>query len=187
MGAVVFVLVALLAVALPLVLWAPDAAEEAWNRYTHPLEYEGTIRAATAEYGVEPTLVAAVIRAESRFDPVVESPQGAYGLMQILPDTADFIAERSGIKGDYRDPETNIRMGTWYLSYLQGRYEGDERLVLAAYNSGEGRVDGWLQEGRDIAGGDIPFEETREYVERVVTSKQVYGELYGRDLSRPRT
>ncbi|HZG63499.1 MAG TPA: lytic transglycosylase domain-containing protein, partial [Rubrobacteraceae bacterium] len=109
---------------------------------------------------------------------------GAYGLMQIQPETARFIAERSGIAGDYRGPNTNIRMGTWYLNYLQNQYEGDERLVLAAYNSGEGRVNAWTsEEGFDI-NSDIPFEETRDYVEDVVEAEKNYEELYGRDLDR---
>jgi len=167
-------------VALLLLLMAPETI----RRFIYPLEYEETILAASEEYGVEPVLVAAVIREESRFDPEVESSQGAYGLMQIQPETARFISERSGIASDYRGPKTNIRMGTWYLSYLQDRYEGDEMLVLAAYNSGEGTVDAWLsEEGFDVA-SDIPFEETRDYVEDVIEAEKNYEELYGSDLNR---
>ena len=174
------VVLALVLLGLPLVLEAPDLA----RRLTHPLEYEETIRDAAAEHDVEPALVAAVIRTESGFDPEVESSQGAYGLMQIQPETAGFISERGSISGDYRGPKTNIRMGTWYLDYLRNRYEGDDRLVLAAYNSGEGSVDGWLsREGFDVA-KDIPFKETREYVEDVLEARQTYRELYGRDLNR---
>jgi hypothetical protein len=106
-----FVVLALVLLGLPLVLEAPDLA----RRLTHPLEYEETIRDAAAEHDIEPALVAAVIRTESGFDPDVESSQGAYGLMQIQPETAGFISERGGIAGDYRGPKTNIRMGTWYL------------------------------------------------------------------------
>ena len=157
---------------------------ETVQRFIYPLEYEETILEASEEYGVEPVLVAAVIREESGFDPEVESSQGAYGLMQIQPETARFISERSGIASDYRGPKTNIRMGAWYLNYLQNRYEGDERLVLAAYNSGEGRVDAWLsEEGFDVT-NDIPFEETREYVENVLEARDNYEELYGSDLHR---
>jgi soluble lytic murein transglycosylase len=160
-----FVVLALVLLGLPLVLEAPDLA----RRLTHPLEYEETIRDAAAESG---------------FDPDVESSQGAYGLMQIQPETAGFISERGGIAGDYRGPKTNIRMGTWYLNYLQNRYEGDERLVLAAYNSGEGQVDAWVsEEGFDVY-RDIPFEETHQYVEDVSAARDVYEELYGSDLDR---
>ncbi len=171
---------ALALLALPFLLEAPDMV----RRISYPLKYEETIRTAAAERGVEPTLVAAVIRTESRFDPEVESSRGAYGLMQIKPETARFISQRGGLGGDYRDPKTNIRMGTWYLGYLQGRYDGHERLVLAAYNSGEGQVDTWIsEEGFDVE-RDIPFAETRDYVEDVLESRDTYAELYGRNLDR---
>ncbi len=174
------VVLALVLLGLPLVLEAPDLA----RRLTHPLEYEETIRDAAAEHGVEPALVAAVIRTESRFDPEVESPQGAYGLMQIRPETAQFISERGSVGGDYRYPKTNIRMGAWYLGYLQYRYYEDERLVLAAYNSGEGQVDAWHTDENFDINHDIPFKETQEYVENVLEARDTYVELYGRDLDR---
>jgi len=166
--------------AVPVALRIPETVERA----THPLRYEETIRRVGEEHGVEPTLIAGVVYAESRFGHESESHQGAYGLMQILPSTAEFISERSGIRGDYRDPRTNLRMGAWYLSYLDGRYSGDERLVLAAYNSGEGRVDGWLSdEGFDVR-RDIPFAETRQYVDDVLEAREDYENLYGRNLDR---
>lgn len=165
-------------VAVQLVTQAPDAA----RRVFYPLRYEEAVRQAAAEHGLEPALVAGVAHTESRFDPEAVSSQGAYGVMQILPGTAEFIAGRSGIQGDYRDPEVNVRMGAWYLRYLLGRYDGDERLALAAYNGGEGRVDSWLASGDFDVRRDIPFEETRNYVENVLEAEQVYAELYGRDL-----
>ena len=173
------VLVALLAL-VPFLLRVPEAV----RRTTHPLEYEAQIRAAGEEFGVEPTLIAGVVYTESRFGHESESVKGAYGLMQILPSTADFIAERSGIEGDYREPEVNLRMGAWYLDYLDGRYFGDERLTLAAYNSGEGRVDGWLQDESFDVRRDIPFQETRQYVEDVREARGEYEKIYGRNLDR---
>jgi soluble lytic murein transglycosylase len=179
-GAILLALLLLVLVALPFVLKAPETV----RRITHPLKYEETIRSAAQENGVEPALVAAVILKESRFNPEVQSSQGAYGLMQILPETAQFISERSAIGSDYRFPKTNIRMGTWYLGYLQGRYDGHERLVLAAYNSGEGQVDAWISEkGFDIE-RDIPFAETHGYVEDVLEARATYVELYGENLDR---
>lgn len=178
----VLALLAVLAglVALPFALGAPETVRKA----VYPLRYEETIRQASRENGLEPTFVAGVIYAESRFRPDAESSQDAYGLMQMLPDTAEFVQRRSGIEGDFRDPRTNIRLGTWYLGYLDGRYRGNERLMLAAYNSGEGTVDGWISnDGFDIA-EDIPFKETREYVERSLEARQKYEELYGKDLRR---
>ncbi len=174
------VAVALVLLALPFLLEVPEML----RRVAYPLRYVETIQAAGAERDVEPALVAAVIRTESGFDPEVESSRGAYGLMQIRPDTARFISERGGLGGDYRDPKTNIRMGTWYLGYLQGRYEGHERLVLAAYNSGEGQVDAWISEGGFDVERDIPFPETRDYVEDVLEARATYAELYGRNLDR---
>jgi soluble lytic murein transglycosylase len=176
---VVAAVVAVLAL-LPLLREAPDTV----RRTVYPLRYEAVIRDVSAEHGLEPTFVAAVIYTESRFRPNARSSQRAYGLMQLLPETARFIQERSGIEGNFRDPEVNLRMGAWYLDYLDGRYMGDERLVLAAYNSGEGRVDGWISdEGFDV-GEDIPFKETRQYVTNVLEAQRTYEELYGRNLYR---
>ena len=167
-------------VALPFALGAPEAVRQV----VYPLRYEETIRQASREQGLDPAFVAGVIYTESRFRPEAESSQSAYGLMQMLPATAEFVQQRSGIQGDFREPRTNIRFGVWYLGYLDGRYGGNERLMLAAYNSGEGRVDGWISdESFDIA-RDIPFEETREYVENSLEARQTYEELYGKDLSR---
>ena len=166
--------------ALPFALGAPEAVRKA----AHPLRYEETIRQASREQGLDPAFVAGVIYTESRFRPEAESSQSAYGLMQIIPTTAEFVQQRSGIRGNFRDPRTNIRLGVWYMGYLDGRYGGDERLMLAAYNSGEGRVDTWISdENFDIA-TDIPFRETREYVENSLEARQTYEELYGKDLSR---
>jgi soluble lytic murein transglycosylase len=171
--------VAILA-ALPFALRAPDAV----MRTVYPLRYDETIREVSEENGLEPTFVAGVVYTESRFRPDVESHREAYGLMQLLPQTAHFIQHKSGIKGNYRDPKVNLRLGAWYLGYLDERYRGDERLMLAAYNSGEGTVDAWVsEEGFDIA-KDIPYKETREYVDNALEATQTYQELYGRNLNR---
>ena len=135
------VLVAILAI-LPFALRVPDAV----MRTIYPLRYEATISEASEKNDLEPAFIAAVIYTESRFRPDVESHQEAYGLMQLLPQSARYIQRNSGIEGDYRDPKVNIRLGTWFLGYLNDRYEGDERLMLAAYNSGEGSVDAWTSD-----------------------------------------
>lgn len=172
-------LVAILA-ALPFALRAPDAL----LRTIYPLRYEQTIREVGEENGLEPAFVAGVVYTESRFRPDAESHREAYGLMQLLPQTAHFIQDKSGIRGNYRDPKVNLRLGAWYLGYLQERYRGDERLMLAAYNSGEGTVDSWVsEEGFDIA-KDIPYKETREYVKNTLEARRTYQELYGRNLNR---
>jgi soluble lytic murein transglycosylase len=165
---------------LPFALRLPDAVMHA----VYPLKYTGTIREASEENGLEPAFVAGVIYTESRFRPDAESHREAYGLMQLLPQSAHFIQRKSGIEGDYRDPKVNILLGTWFLGYLEDRYQGDERLMLAAYNSGEGNVDAWVsEEGFDIA-KDIPYKETREYVKNALEAGQTYQELYGKNLQR---
>jgi soluble lytic murein transglycosylase len=173
------VVIGILAI-LPFALRLPDAV----MRTMYPLKYTATIREVSEENDLEPAFVAGVIYTESRFRPHVESHSKAYGLMQLLPQSARFIQRKSGIKGDYRDPEVNIRLGTWFLGYLDRQYKGDERLILAAYNSGEGSVDAWVSdEGFDIA-KDIPYKETRHYVNNALEAKQTYKELYGRNLNR---
>jgi soluble lytic murein transglycosylase len=176
---VLLVVIGLLAI-LPFALRLPDAV----LRTIYPLKYTATIREVSEEYDLEPAFVAGVIYTESRFRPHVESHREAYGLMQLLPQSAHFIQRKSGIRGDFRDPEVNIRLGTWFLGYLDRRYKGDERLILAAYNSGEGSVDAWVSdEGFDIA-KDIPYKETRHYVNNALEAEQTYKELYGRNLNR---
>jgi soluble lytic murein transglycosylase len=178
---VLLVIVAIL-LALPFALRVPAALSDALWRAVYPLRYEATIRQASEENGLDPAFVAGVIYTESRFRPNVESHKEAYGLMQLLPQSAHFIQRKSGIKGDYRDPKVNIMLGTWFLGYLNDRYEGDERFMLAAYNSGEGSVDTWTSEdGFDIE-KDIPYKETREYVDRALEAQKTYRELYGSDL-----
>ena len=171
------VVVGVLAV-LPFALRLPDAV----MRTVYPLKYAATIREVSEENGLEPAFVAGVIYTESRFRPVAQSHREAYGLMQLLPESARFIQRKSGIEGDYRDPKVNIRLGTWFLGYLNDRYKGEERLMLAAYNSGEGNVDAWVSdEGFDVA-KDIPYKETREYVDRALEAQKTYQELYGKNL-----
>jgi soluble lytic murein transglycosylase len=173
------VLAAILAI-LPFALRVPDAV----MRTIYPLRYEETIRQASEENDLEPAFVAAVIYTESRFRPDVKSHQGAYGLMQLLPQSARYIERNSGIEGDFRDPQVNIRLGTWFLGYLNDRYDGDERLMLAAYNSGEGSVDAWTSDkGFDIE-KDIPYKETRQYVKRALEAQKTYQDLYGKNLQQ---
>lgn len=176
MAAAVFAALALLALLLT------SSMQEGLRRSLYPLEYEQTIRSASAEQGLEPALVAAVIHTESGFDPEARSNQNAYGLMQILPETAQVISQGSGIQGDFRDPRVNIRMGVWYLSYLTERYAGSERLALAAYNAGEGTVDTWLQDESFNIRRDIPYPETASYVVDVRETRDSYAELYGPNL-----
>ncbi|HSL86897.1 MAG TPA: lytic transglycosylase domain-containing protein [Bacteroidales bacterium] len=149
-----------------------------------PLAHEEIIDTYAEEYGVDPYLVYAVIHTESRFREDAVSPAGASGLMQITDETAEFIAGRIGMT-DFQpemifEPDTNIRMGVYYLSYLEEKFPRKETR-LAAYNAGPNRVSGWLTD-EAVASGDvltnIPFEETRNYVERVILREKIYRVLY---------
>jgi soluble lytic murein transglycosylase len=156
---------------------------------TLPLHDASVIRTQSADEHLDPALVAAVIYAESRFDPRT-SRAGALGLMQILPETAAFIAQRTGgvafSTGDLATPAVNVAYGSWYLRYLLDHYGGAELPALAAYNAGLAEVDGWVakarEEGRALTIADIPYPETRAYVERVLAAQSAYRSAYSREL-----
>ena len=148
-----------------------------------PLRHEDIIRQQAAEKGVDASLIAAVIYAESRFRDQT-SNAGARGLMQITPGTANEIERLSGgttfaIK-DLSDPEINIRYGTFYLRELLSRYEGNEVAALAAYNAGPTQADLWGGAGLTVDG--IPLEETRGYVTEVLDKQRAYRAEYAKEL-----
>jgi len=161
--------------------WAVREEPGFYLRARYPLEYEHIVRGHAANHDLDPALVAAVVYVESRFDPNARSSSGAIGLMQLLPDTAKGIALRTGgdrfVVADLRDPEINIRYGTWYLDHLRDRY-GDAKLALAAYHAGPGSVDHWRAEGLAI-----PFAATREYVAEVERMQAVYADAYRSELA----
>lgn len=154
--------------------------------YAYPLEHRELVYAASKENKVPFSLVAAVILAESKFNESAQSAPGAMGLMQLMPDTAHWIADQINqptmSDADIREPGTNIKLGTWYLAYLLKEFKGNEILALAAYNAGRGHVEEWMQTygwGDDFSQIDaIPFGETREYVTTVLKNKEHYEELY---------
>jgi soluble lytic murein transglycosylase len=156
---------------------------------TLPLRHQETIREQAHEKQLDPSLIAGVIYAESKFSDSTSSA-GALGLMQLLPSTARFIADRSGgtafTTEDLSTPEINIAYGSWYLRYLLDRYDGDEVLALAAYNGGMGNVDRWVADararGKQLDAADIPFPETRAYVGRVLDARRDYRRTYAEEL-----
>jgi soluble lytic murein transglycosylase len=153
-------------------------------RYIYPLRYEDSIVRYSDEHGVDPYLVTSVIKVESNFSPKVVSKQGAVGLMQLMPKTALWAAEKMGIKNikveDLQNPDLNIRIGTWYLSSLLDEFNNDVTLALAAYNGGRGNVAEWIEKGRleQKKEEGIPFPETRNFVARVKKSYKWYKRLY---------
>ncbi len=141
-----------------------------------PLSDASIIREQAAEKHLDPALIAAVIYAESKFEPRPSSA-GAQGLMQILPATAYYLAHLSGgtrfTASDLATPSINVAYGSYYLRYLLDHYDGDEMLAVAAYNGGLANVDGWVararaKRARRLSPEAIPFPETREYVQRVL-------------------
>jgi soluble lytic murein transglycosylase len=150
---------------------------------TLPLRHEDVIRQQARDKGLDPALIAAVIYSESKFRDQT-SKAGAKGLMQILPDTAKFIAHLSGGTAfelrDLGDPDINIRYGSYYLRYLLDRYDGNTVAAIAAYNAGHTNVDRWG--GAALTARDIRFPETRSYVSGVLEKRDDYVRHYAREL-----
>lgn len=177
------VLLAFLVVALGVAgaaAWVYESEPDWYLRTRYALEYAHIVRDHAKNYDLDPALLAAVIYAESRFDPNARSEAGAVGLMQLLPETAKGIALRTGgdrfVVADLRDPEINVRYGSWYLDHLLDRYP-DTALALAAYHAGQGNVDRWRREGLGIA-----FPETRSYVDEVLRVRRLYAQGYPDEL-----
>lgn len=156
------------------------------KKYSYPFPYQSLVYHYAARNHIDPFLVAAVIRTESKFNNQARSPKGAMGLMQLMPETAQWVADQMDYPNfstrDLENPEVSIRLGTWYLASLKKEFNNNEILVLAAYNGGRGNVKQWMRQyGWTMSFSDvnqIPFQETREYVIRVLNSRQHYKELY---------
>ena len=181
---------ALLAALAAALLW--PQVHHAVREITLPLRHEDIIRQQAREKNLNPALIAAVIYAESHFRDGQTSPAGALGLMQLTPQTARYIARKSGgtafVVGDLGTPQVNIAYGAYYLRYLLGRYDGNEAFALAAYNAGEGNVDRWIASARAhdraLTIDAIPYAETRAYVARVQQAKRDYASNYASALGR---
>ncbi len=153
-----------------------------WQRMYYPLQYQESIQAAAQRHQVNPYLVAAIINAESSWDPDVKSAQGAVGLMQVLPSTAEQLARWGKVDAKryppekLTDPATNIEYGTAYFRYLVERYHEIET-ALAAYNAGLRHADDWAAAGGNIRNA-IEYPETKHYVLRVMRGRDRYAALY---------
>ncbi|MBQ9673958.1 MAG: lytic transglycosylase domain-containing protein [Ruminococcus sp.] len=169
----------------------PDAIKEKVydiQRLQYPTTYSNYVNAYSEKYDVDPDLVYAVIYTESHFDANAESPAGAFGLMQITSDCFDFLKPQiqEVDKDDYKlkdlfKPGVSIKYGTFFLGYLLDKYEVEET-AIAAYNAGFTTVDNWLADSTYSKDGKtldyIPYEETKNYVEKVESAKNKYKELY---------
>ncbi len=152
----------------------------------YPIAYQEEVQEAAEYFDVNPYLVLAIVQTESNFRQDRLSSKGATGLMQLMPDTADWANEESGLNKSpeaYRlNARSNILLGTWYISYLLEKYDGDMVKAVAAYNAGQGHVDRWLDDGiwdgSEYRLDQIPFGETRHYAARVLYYLKRYEDIY---------
>lgn len=149
----------------------------------YPIRYSAEIEAAAQEFGLEPAYLYAIVLAESSFRPEAESSVGALGLMQIMPDTGEWIAKKLDMGDEFTtamltDPAVNVRLGSWYLRFLLDRYDGDMTCATAAYHAGQGTVDKWLAnptyspDGATLA--FIEYDSTSNYVKKVLKYYEKY-------------
>jgi soluble lytic murein transglycosylase len=181
--------IAAIAVTVLFVGLVASMLQQATRNLALPLNDASIIRRQAAEKRLDPALIAAVIYAETKFEPRPSSA-GAEGLMQILPSTAYYLARLSGgssfTASDLSEPSVNVAYGSYYLRYLLDHYGGNEMLAVAAYNGGETNVDHWVAKavaaGRELSVQEIPFAETREYVQRVLSAQRDYRATYPQQL-----
>ena len=150
-----------------------------------PLKYQDIVERYAAAYDLEKSLVNGVIFCESHFEPDAVSSADAVGLMQVTQETGWWAAGQMGLNTDtldLTDPETNIRVGCWYLNWLTDKFDGVTETVLAGYNAGHGNVSKWLADTEMSADGitleEIPFEETKSYVKKVQMAQLAYSYVY---------
>lgn len=154
-------------------------------KFIYPLKYKETIIAQANEYNLEESLVFAVAKAESNFDNNAVSNKGAVGVMQIMPDTFDWLSKKQNKnheQEDLKNLETNIKYGCYYLRVLLDYYKGDQALAICAYNAGIGTVDKWLDNDKNFKTEadniKVPYKETERYLKKIIKSQKIYKKLY---------
>lgn len=158
---------------------------EFFKNISYPIRYNHLVLKYSSLYDLDPYLILSMIKNESKFHPKAQSYKGAKGLMQITDMTGEWAAKEIGIEGysseKLYEPEINIHIGCWYIKKLLFQF-GDVETSLAAYNAGSGNVSKWLANKEYCKDGktldDIPFTETKEYVKKVLQSKEIYMRLY---------
>jgi len=167
-----------------------DAAPDKFWRLAFPLPYRKSLEQYCHAQMLDPYLMAALIRQESEFNPKAISRANARGLAQVMPATGRQLSRKLGIK--YRTamlftPDTNLRLGTYYLKQLSDELQGKWEAALASYNAGKSHVNTWLAAGNYREPAEfvesIPFNETRSYVQSVLRNAEVYRKLYGQKLA----
>ena len=173
-------------VAIALVLFKVVRIQDSILRRIYPIDYPEYVEKYAEQNEVDKYMIYAIIKAESNFKPEVKSQSKAIGLMQLLEETAlemsNSIDNQDITEEELYDPETNIKLGTFYYAYLLNHYQGNNILALTAYNAGMGNVDTWIKtgviqsDGSDIE--NIPYKETNNYVRKILRDYQIYLRLY---------
>lgn len=163
--------------------------QSAYWQALYPFPFVDQIESWSQQRQLNPMLVTALIRQESRFEPNIKSSVGAVGLMQVMPETGAFIASQMKVKQfKLDDPETNIKFGTWYLDHTHSEYNNNSMLAVASYNAGPGAVGGWLSKSKTQDPDEfieaIPYSETRGYVKSVLGNYWNYLRLYNPEVQQ---
>lgn len=172
---------------LAIVLAALFVQSEWLGRWIYPISYKDEIKRNAATYQIDPLLIAAIIRVESNYKPDAVSSKGAVGIMQLMPQTAEWILQQDDFGGvSVHDAGSEvgagINLGAWYVKQLHRLFDGNTAAALAAYNAGPGKVRQWIDsgiwDGNEQNLRDIPYGETRHYVQRVMYYYKKYQKLY---------
>ncbi len=161
-------------------VWSPKK-----QKIVYPLLYREELLAASAEFDIDPCMLAALVYTESSFQADAVSHVGAIGLMQIMPETGQWLSGKIELSKEYEtqdlyDPATNLRLGCWYVRFLLDRYDGQWQEALTAYIAGQGQVDKWLKDpalssdGKTL--GVIPGQDVKEYAAKVLNYHENYKE-----------
>lgn len=169
---------------------ARKGVDKAVTEVLFPLKHEDIIRQQAKDKNLPADLIAAVIYAESRFRSGLTSSAGAIGLMQLTPDTAADVARQSGgnqfVLEDLDTPQVNIAYGSWRLRHMLQRFEGNVMVAVAAYNAGPENAQKWLNQAtaaqHSFRVSDIPFSETKAYVQKVLEARAEYRGKYSEEL-----
>ncbi len=155
-------------------------------RTIYPLRYYDLVEKYANEYEIDPYLILAIIKNESKFNPKAVSRKDAKGLMQIAPVTGQWASEKLNIE-DYSEymlfnPDLNIKIGTWYLNILKNEFDSNIEVMIAGYNAGNGNVKKWLENPEYSKDGKtlevIPFNETKIYQKKVLRDYKIYSKIY---------
>ena len=186
-GAAVLISIVLVLLLAALLLFWTRVWQPKKMRLIYPLLYREELLAASAEFEIDPCMLAALVYCESSYQADAVSHVGAIGLMQIMPETGQWLSGKIDLESEYAterlyEPEVNLRLGCWYLDYLYDRYDGQWQEALTAYIAGQGQVDKWLKDPELSADGKhldvIPGQDVKKYAAKVMRIHENYKTAY---------